>query len=61
MKLITGRDAEILRKYLKGRVIEESDKFYVRRMMMAGFMKGGYSFKEKKPTAKTTSLGRNSI
>jgi hypothetical protein len=57
MGAIGGLEGKILKKYLKGQVIEEQDRFYLDRLANTGLIRYGFSPKEKKPTAKTTQLG----
>lgn len=61
MKKIDGAEGRILKKYLTGRIIEEQDRLYIRRLLSVGLMQKGYSFEQKKATAKTTYLGYSSI
>lgn len=61
MNTISGLEGKILKKYLKGQVVEEKDKLYLDRFANTGLIKYGFSIKEMKPTAKTTSLGYASI
>lgn len=57
MNRIGGLEGRILRKYLKGQIIDENDRFYLDRLANTGLMHYGFSIKEMKPTAKTTTLG----
>ncbi|MBU0477916.1 hypothetical protein KKC91_05060 [bacterium] len=50
-----------MKKYLKGRVVEQEDRSYLDRMANTGLIRYGFSIKEKKTTAKTTDLGYASI
>jgi len=57
MRLIDGVEGEILKKYRKGRVIDEEDRHYLERMWNTKLMGSGYDPELDKATAKTTSLG----
>lgn len=61
MNTIGGLEGKILKKYLKGRVVEQEDRSYLDRMANTGLIRYGFSIKEKKTTAKTTDLGYASI
>lgn len=61
MKTIGGIEGRILRKYIRGRIIDSEDKPYLEDMASVGFIKYGYDIDKRKQTAKTTMGGRSSI
>ena len=58
---VQGKDAEILWKYRKPRIIDEQDRFYIDRFCNVGLMsyKPRFDFKNKKVTeiARATPMG----
>lgn len=61
MKNITGIEGRVLHKYIKGKIVDPEDEFYIERMALTGLMNTGYDLDEDKMTAKTTRLGISSI
>lgn len=57
MNRIGGLEGKLLKKYLRGQVIDEKDRFYLDRLASTGLMHYGFSIKQMKTTAKTTTLG----
>lgn len=61
MRRIDGLEGKILKKYIKGNIVDAEDKVYLERMANTGLVKYGYDIEKRETTAKTTSLGYSSI
>ena len=57
MHKIEGEERRILKKYLGGRIVDRDDERMIDRLASTGLVHRGVSIKQKKRTAKTTTLG----
>ncbi len=57
MRKLGGREAILLKKYLKGQLLDLQDRCLAKELESIGLLHIGFSIRNKQNTAKTTNLG----